>query len=660
MKLPLSWLSAYLTPPPAATLAARLTEIGHMVDGPLLDTSDGPIIPLEIRQNRPDCLSILGLAREVAAAFGLQAPAVPLAALPPDPRPLPIADDLLLLLRLDGVRLDVLPTPMRARLEQYGQRSVHPLIDLANYVMIELGQPLHIYEADAVDVPTMTVRAGREGERLDLLDGSTVALSSDDLVVADRRGVLALAGVMGGRASALERGACIVVEVGRFRPHLVRRTARRHGLLTEAALRGSKLLPPELAAQALGRFLALLREHGDIRAAELWQTPAPPTPAPAPIGLALADLVRVGGANVEAQQALSILRALGFAAEVVEEGAAISASPPWWRTDVAHPVDLIEEVLRIAGYARIPPAMLPALPPPAPQPSVWEQEEQLRGLLCAWGYDEIILDSFLLEHPGSLAEAEELVRVSNPPAGSDALRPMLLPNMLNAARYVPLLIPRRQLFEIGHVFRQGQGGPEERRALAWLLLRGGGPESWLDSDKPDELYRLKAEALAVLNSLGRPVTAEAAGEVPFPFVAGRGVRLLDSAGRTLGYAGALDHRAYGTTPAQAAYGVELLLPAPVTAEFQGRTRRPIERVDLSVALSGQATVEALHQVIVAALGEDLIEVQLLDVYTGDVEAQRPQSVTFRAIYAAERGAPRFVWEQLGARIEALPGARMRA
>jgi phenylalanyl-tRNA synthetase beta chain len=280
--------------------------------------------------------------------------------------------------------------------------------------------------------------------------------------------------------------------------------------------------------------------------------------------------------------------------------------------------------------------------------------------LCAWGYDEVILDSFLLEPASSLAGAEDLVRVVNPPAGTDILRPMLLPNMLSAARYLPLLTPRRRLFEIGHVFRQGVSGPEERRALAWLLLRGVGPESWLDGDKSDQLYQLKAEALAVLNTLGLRVATESAGELPFPFVAERGVRLLDAEGRTLGYAGAVNHRTYGTTAAQAAYGVELLLPAPVPAEPQGRSRRTIERVDLSVALSGQVRVEALREVIAAASGEDLIELQLIDVYAGDVKAQQPQSVTFRVIYAAERGAPRDVWEQLRARIEELPGARVRA
>jgi phenylalanyl-tRNA synthetase beta chain len=393
---------------------------------------------------------------------------------------------------------------------------------------------------------------------------------------------------------------------------------------------------------------------------ELWRTPAPPAPAPPAIRLGLADVARVGGVNMAAEQAVAILTALGFATDAVEEGTAISASAPWWRTDVTHPVDLIEEILRIVGYGQIVPATLPALPPPAPQANVWDQEEQLRALLCAWGYDEVILDSFLLERAGGLAEVEDLVRVANPPAGTDALRPALLPNMLGAARYLPLLAPRRRLFEIGHVFRRRGSGPEERRAVAWLLLRGAGRESWLDRDEPDELYRLKAEALAVLNTVGLHVAAESADQLIFPFVSGRAVRLLDAAGYTLGYAGALDHRAYGTTPVQAAYGVELWLPAPVTVEPHGRSRRRIERVDLSAALSGEATVEALRQAIAAALGDDLVELQLIDVYPGAGDALRPGSVTYRAIYVAERGAPREVWEQLRARIEELPGARVRA
>src|SRR4029453_8839701 len=140
----------------------------------------------------------------------------------------------------------------------------------------------------------------------------------------------------------------------------------------------------------------------------------------------------------------------------------------------------------------------------------------------------------------------------------------------------------------------------------------------------------------------------------FTFVSGRAVRLPDAAGDTLGDAGALDHRAYGTTPVQAAYGVGLWLPAPVTVEPHGRSRRRIERVDLSAALSGEATVEALRQAIAAALGDDLVELQLIDVYPGAGDALRPGSVTYRAIYVAERGAPREVWEQLRARIEELP------
>jgi phenylalanyl-tRNA synthetase beta chain len=338
---------------------------------------------------------------------------------------------------------------------------------------------------------------------------------------------------MGGRASAVGRGASVVVEAGRFRPHLVRRTARRHSLRTEAALRSSKLLSPELAGHALGRFLALLRELGNVTTVELWQTPASPLPATPTIRLTGADIVRIGGIGVETAQAASMLAALGFAVKPAEEDA-LRVSPPWWRTDVTHEVDVIEEVLRIVGYGQIAPVTLPALPPLVPQTSVWDQEEQLRALLCAWGYDEVILDTFLLELASDRASVGDLVRVVNPPAGIDALRPMLLPNMLSAARYLPLLAPRRRLFEIGHVFRQAAGRPEERRAVAWLLLRGAGPESWLERDAPDALYRLKAECLAVLNSLGLRAVTESEDDLPFPFVVGQALRILDTQGQTLG------------------------------------------------------------------------------------------------------------------------------
>jgi phenylalanyl-tRNA synthetase beta chain len=664
MDIPLAWLGEYVALPPTEALLQRLTEIGHMVDAPLRPTADGAVVSLEIRQNRPDCLSIVGIAREVAAAFGTDVREVALAAPPDAPRQSAApSDHAVAFLHLRGATLDGLPAHMLRHLEAYGQRSVNPLVDLANYVMVELGQPLHVYAADQVDIASMGARLGRPGEHLTLIDGGAVTLAADDLIIADRSGPLSLAGIMGGRDSAV--GAAhgdIIVEAGTFRPHLVRRTARRHGVHTEASLRSSKLLPPALAQHALRRFLALLTAYGQVAAVELWQAGHPAPPTAGSIQLAYRDIARIGGVTVALQRASAILEALGFIVTLAARDTTLLAIPPWWRTDITHAADLIEEILRIVGYGQIAPRELPTLPPPAPSATVWDQEEQVRQLLCAWGYDEVILDTFLIDANADLAARPDVVGVENPPARNGVLRPTLLPNMLNAARYLPLHIPERRLFEVGHVFHSAGGLPQERRAVAWARLRGSGPTSWLASEHSDLTYQLKAEAFALLAALGVRVASESFDTLPDPFVQGSGVRLLDEHGQIVGTVGALDHRAYGVTPVQAGYGVELYLPAPLgdRALPQRRARREVAALDLSVFLATNTTAAMVARAIADVLGEDSVATRLLDVYPrGGTDAQ-PQSVTFRVIYDAQRGTPKTVSEELRTQVEQRLDVRVRA
>jgi phenylalanyl-tRNA synthetase beta chain len=663
MLIPLAWLREYVELPPNELLLERLTEIGHMVDAPLRPTDGGPIVSLEVRQNRPDCLSIVGIAREVAAAFGLCLREVALAPLPEAVRPLAAeSEDVITFLRLHGTALDRLPREILRRLEHYGQRSVAPLVDLANYVMMELGQPLHVYAADRVDVQSMAARRARDGERLALIDGGIVNLDQDDLIIADQHGPVALAGVMGGRESAVGTGhGDIVVEAGTFRPHLVRRSARRHGIQSEASLRSSKLLPPELAPRALRRFLALLRTYGQVESVEMWQTPRVPAEQP-PIQLAYRDIARIGGVAVPTERAVTILDALGFTVAAADVGSTIVATPPWWRTDIHHAADLIEEILRIVGYAQIEPRRLSALPPDAPTANAWGQEEQVRDLLCAWGCDEVILDTFLIDAAGRLAPRQDVVGVQNPPAGSGILRPSLLPNMLSAARFLPLHISERRLFEVGHIFHTIGGMPQEQRAVAWVLLRGSGTAGWGAEAASDMVYQLKAEALAVLAALGAQAMAESGEAIPYPFLPRQAIRLLDAHGQTVCVVGALDHRAYGVSAVQQAIAVEVYLPSPSAdrATSIHRARREVEHIDLSVALTTTATATAVAQVISGALGEDGVDIWLIDVYPHAGADSRPQSVTFRVVYDARRGTPKVVWEELRRQVEQRLGVRVRA
>jgi phenylalanyl-tRNA synthetase beta chain len=664
MDIPLAWLGEHVALPPTEALLERLTEIGHMVDAPLRPTADGPVVSLEIRQNRPDCLSIVGIAREVAAAFGAQIREHALAA-PPDAvrQSAAHSDHSLTLLHLRGVRLDGLPPQMLGHLEAYGQRPVNPLVDLANYVMIELGQPLHVYAADQVDIASMGARLGRPGERLTLIDGGTVALAHDDLIIADRSGPLALAGIMGGRESAIVGTAGdIVVEAGCFRPHVVRRTARRHGVHTEASLRSSKLLPPELALHAQRRFLALLAAYGRVEAVELWQAGPPAPPAAAPIELAEADIARIGGIVLARDRADAILESLGFAVMPNDHAGTILATAPWWRTDITHAADLIEELMRIVGYRQIAPRALPVLPPAAPSATVWDQEEQARQLLCAWGYDEVILDTFLIAADAAVAARPDVVEVENPPAGNSVLRPSLLPNMLNAARFLPFHIPERRLFEVGHSFRAAGGAPQERRAVAWARMRGNGPTSWMPHAPSDLPYQLKAEALALLAALGVAVASESADALPYPFVQGSGIRLLDHQGQTVATVGSLDHRAYGITPVQAGFGVEVYLPDPPATQALPlrHARREVAALDLSVFLAASTTAAMVARALADALGDDCVAIRLLDVYPHDHTDGQPRSVTFRVVYDARRGTAKTVWEELRMQIEQRLGVQVRA
>ncbi|MDQ3327139.1 MAG: phenylalanine--tRNA ligase subunit beta [Chloroflexota bacterium] len=655
MKAPVSWLRQYVEVPPVDELLPRLTEIGHMLDGPVESTAHGPVVSLEVRQNRPDCLSMLGLAREIAAAFGSTVREVRTAELPDETRRSKrvAGEDPVCFLHIRGARLDGLSGTMIGDLERYGQRTLSPLVDLANYVTIELGQPLHVYAADQIDVESAASRSARTGERLQLIDGRTVELAEDDLIIADTRGPLAMAGVMGGRTSGVDsHEGDIIVEAGHFRSHVVRRTARRHGLSTEASIRSSKLLPPALVEIGLSRFLALLLEHGRAGEIELWLSGPAIIRQSDAICLSIKDIERIAGVRIQAERSVEILRSLGFAAVTLGVDETLSATPPWWRTDVEQPADLIDEIVRIQGYSHIPPAALPALASVAPAATTWDQEESVRGLLCAWGYDEVILDSFVTDTIERLEQGPETLYVENPPAGKGMLRPSLLPNMLSGARYLPFLMPERRLFEIGRTFGRVEGRPEEQRTVAWAVMSGSGAMSWHAKERRADFYTVTAEAEAVLRTLGVPAVAEPSDHVAFPFLPGRSVRLVDAQGRVVGHVGELEHEAFGLKAVQVVFGAEVFLQSPAAPDpTLSSAHRAAESFDISVLVAMDTRASAVEHAIVEATGSDLIAARLLAVYVDPSFGEQRRSLTFRVVYASSQGDARAVWEQVRGNVE---------
>jgi len=431
--------------------------------------------------------------------------------------------------------------------------------------------------------------------------------------------------------------------------------------MTEASQRSSKLLAPGLVPVALQRFLALLMQHGTAGEVTLWQASSAPRRSSEPIVLEQQDIERISGVHISSEHARDILASLGFKAEIIQ-GHKIAAIAPWWRTDVEHPADLIEEVLRIDSYSHIPLQRLESLPLTNTSGSAWEQEEVVRNLLCAWGYDEAILDAFLVDQVGGMAERSDVVRAENPPASDlDILRPSLIPNLLSSARFLPFLLPQRRLFEVGRTFHSIEGQPGERRAAAWVLMLGSGPASWHNPALQPDFYTIKAEAEAMLDALGIHVFTDTSSSIPFPFLAGKSCCLADKSGTVVGYVGEVEHQAFDLKPVRVSFAAEIYLPSPALSQTQRSStpRREAGSFDISILAREDTRATTIQEQIEQVLGQDLVTVRLIDVYESKQVNGGTCSYTFRVVYDRRRGEPSALWREVGKAITRLLHVEIR-
>ena len=456
---------------PPAALAERLTMAGLAAAG--WEARDGDIVfDLEITTNRPDCLSHYGVAREVAAVLKL--PLAPLAAsvpafaetapLAPPPRIVieaPQACARYCARLIENVAVAAAPAPVIARLSVLGQRAINNVADLTNYVLQETGQPTHAFDADRLRGGEIRVRFARPGETLLALDGVVRQLEPSDLVIADAERPVALAGIIGGEETAInERTRRVLIESAWFEPAVVRRTAKRHALITEAAYRFQRGADPAIAPLAADRIAARLTQMGARTAGPLLDLY--PRPIVRPIVPLDPNALRLLGGRVEWEEAVEILRRLGFAAA----GGAFQV--PSWRGDVSQEVDLVEEVARVAGYDRFPPR-LPAFAGAARIGAEVECERELRLKLRGQGYAEAMSLSF-----AARAECRQFaphtpdIELRNPISEEAAImRTSPLPAMLHLLQY-NLNRDRldQRLYELGKIYwRQGEA-VEEAPVLA--------------------------------------------------------------------------------------------------------------------------------------------------------------------------------------------------
>ena len=486
MKLLYEWLKEFVpVAAPPAELASRLSLAGVAIDS-LEDTGAGPVLDAEVTANRPDCLGHYGVAREVAAIYRL--PVTPLR-----PKLKESLEKTTSVTRVEiespdlcgrytarvlrGVKVQPSPDWLKKRLEAIGENSINNVVDVTNYVMFELGQPMHAFDLDKLAEKRIVVRRARAGEKIKTLDGAERTLTKDMCVIADASRPVAIAGVMGGAESEIGFASRnILIESAWFDPISVRRTAKSLGLRTEASYRFERGADPEMADLASRRAAELILQ---VAGGELLEGAIDVYPARAPekrIELARQELLRLMGADIPDRDIEEILSALGFhpVRNDQNRGAAESLLAAWecrqpsWRHDVSRGIDLIEEVARHYGYEKFPPRLPPAKQPAQRLPHAAAMD-RLRERVIGLGYQEIVEIPIVDAERDTVFRPEGLTPaiIGNPLAeNASMMRSSGIVSMIGCIEWNLNHGQRNlRLFEIGKTYEMRNGEPVETPVL---------------------------------------------------------------------------------------------------------------------------------------------------------------------------------------------------
>ena len=589
---------------------------------------DDVVIEVGLTPNRGDCLCIAGIAREVAVANRV-------AMQPREPEAAVEA-------RVDDVVPIVLDAPERCpryvgrivrgidsgarspwwmteRLRRCGVRPLSAVVDVTNYVMLELGQPMHAFDFARLD-SGIRVRNGRDGERLTLLDGSVIELDDDALVIADESRPVALAGVMGGLDSGVgDTTRDVLLESAWFEPRTIALEARRRGMHTDASHRFERTVARDLQRRAMERATRLLV---DIAGGE----PGPViealdeehSPRAEPVALRRERIRRVLGAGIPARDVHDILTRLGMRVEESRDGWIVI--PPPHRPDIGIEVDLIEEVARIVGFANLPGTVPVAGLDIAEQAERSVGLERLRGRLVDRGYHEAVTYSFVdSDLQARIAPAVDGVALANPIASDmGVMRTTLWPGLIGAAVHnVNRQQSRVRLFETGLVFIANGGEVHQPGMIGAIAVGPVAPEQWAQPPRTVDFYDVKGDVEALLALSGCAVE----------FVAGTHPALhpgqtasIVCGGERIGTVGALHPALASEIKLPGAVLFELRLEFISTGtlpNFKALSRFPAVRRDLSLMMPEAVSASAIRECVEHTGVEELEHFELFDVYVGE-------------------------------------------
>jgi len=590
---------------------------------------DDVTLELELTPNRGDCLSVAGAARELSALT-----ATPLRrrstrkVRTASKRRLPITikaskDCGVYVGRaVEGINANaVTPMWMRERLRRAGVRSIHPVVDVTNYVMLELGQPMHAFDLARVS-GGIEVRRARQQERLRLLDGKEIDLSPDMLVIADRRQALALAGIMGGEGSAVGVGTRnIFLESAWFRPDIIAGRARALGIQTESAQRFERGVDPLLAAVAMDRATELLvaiagGKPGPVVARQVGAL----LPKRKAIVLRRARVVEMLGATIADAAVKTILKRLGMRVTPIAKGWRVIA--PSHRFDVEREIDLIEELARVNGYEKIP-ARRPRLRMAAPPlPEGRRTLSTLRSVMVARDYQEVVTYSFVDPELQALVDpGKGTPRLANPISADMAvMRASMWPGLLKTiAHNRNRQLSRVRVFEIGRCFSGSLEEVAQDARVGGAIIGTALPEQWGSAARPVDFFDAKGdvEALIALSGDTARFTFERADHPALH--PGQSAKVARD-GRAIGWIGrlhpALQQRLdLDEAPILFDLDLDALLRAKIPS-FREISRYPAIRRDLAFVLPEEVTASRLIEVARRVSGMLLVDLQLFDEYRG--------------------------------------------
>jgi phenylalanyl-tRNA synthetase beta chain len=619
---------------------------------PLQDYLGDTVIDLDVTPNRPDCLSIVGIARETAALTG---GALHIAPVTYTETGGPVGNAVSVEIQapelcrrysaslVRGVTIKPSPRWMQDRLTACGMRPINNIVDISNYVMLEYGQPLHTFDYNKITGKKIIVRRAVEGEKITSLDGVDRGLNSNMLVIADEVRAVAVAGVMGGANSEVtDTTRDILLEAASFKAVNIHYTGDALGLQSESRYRFERGIAPGLTVPALQRATQLLAELGGGKIDQGWLDVYPGKEEVKPIGLSVAKTRRLMGLEYTREQITRTLTSLGFDVQEGSDPDRIEAPAPYWRSDIHLEVDLIEEVSRILGYDRIPSTLLSEpLPHLNPDP-IFDLKRDIKTGLIAEGFSEILTFSLtgreILEKTSSDRRLSGPVplQVINPMTADSAvlrttLRSALLTAFVENRRFTEDSI---RLLETGKVYwRREKGMPDERETLCAVMGGLRFARSWQDKTQNLDFYDAKGCVEGLIRRLGLEPSFEKGED--------SGLHVNKQAAISIGSLkiGVLGEIHPGVLAAfdigEPVYLWEIDLKSLVSLSAADKVYHPVARFpstmrDLALIVDYNVPHQSVQGVIESF---PLVEqAEIFDVYSGEQVPQGKKSLAYRVSY----------------------------